>query len=59
MPPATKLGRMETYRDGLLPITSHDSLIRGLVRSGDTLKPLCLHYHSTYGHQTWQCGDLP
>ena len=32
---------------------------RGLVRSRDKLKPLYLHYHSTYGHQTWQDGNLP
>ena len=28
-------------------------------RSCDKLKALCLHYHSIYGHQTWQDGNLP
>ena len=27
--------------------------------SRDKLKPLCLHFHSVFGHQTWQHGDLP
>ena len=26
-------------------------------RSLDKLKPSYLHYHSDYGHQTWQDGD--
>ena len=32
---------------------------RGLPRSRDKLRLLHLHYHSVYGHQTWQDGDLP
>ena len=31
----------------------------GLVRSRDKLKPLYLHYHSAFVHQSWQDGDLP
>ena len=31
----------------------------GRVKSRDNLKSLYLHYHSAYGHQTWQTGDLP
>ena len=30
-----------------------------LKRSHDKQKPVCLYYHSAYGHQTWQVGDLP
>ena len=29
-----------------------------LVRSRDNLKQLYRYYYSTYGHQTWQAGDL-
>ena len=32
---------------------------RGLARSLGKLKPLYLYYQSTYGHQTWQDGNLP
>ena len=32
---------------------------RGLPRSRDKLKPLYLHYHSAYWHQTGYYGDLP
>ena len=31
----------------------------GHARWLDKLKHLHLHYHSTYGHQTWQDDDLP
>ena len=44
VPMATKLGRMVTHLDGLLPLKS---------RSRDDLKPLYLHYHSAYGNETW------
>ena len=30
----------------------------GLERSRDKLKPLYLHYHKAYDHQTWIVGDL-
>ena len=30
----------------------------GIVRSRDKLKPSCLHYHTTHGHETWKDGDL-
>ena len=46
---ATKLGTTVTLM-GLMVISwSH-----GLVSSHDRLQSLHLHYHSTYGHQTWQ-----
>ena len=32
---------------------------RSLARSRHKLKPLYLHNHSVYGHQTWQGCDLP
>ena len=32
--------------------------LRGVTRPRDKLKPLYLHYHSVFGHQTWQVGDL-
>ena len=31
----------------------------GFSRSCYKLKPLYIHYHKAYGHQTWQNGDLP
>ena len=30
---------------------------RGLDKSRDKLKPN-LYYHNTYGHQTWQSGEI-
>ena len=57
MPVATKPGMMVTYLKWVLPRKSHDPWPRGLARSLDKLKPLYLHYHSVYGHQTWQDGD--
>ena len=48
---ATKLGRMVTYLDDLLPIKSHDPLI---TQSFEIILSLYLHYHSAYGQQTWQ-----
>ena len=32
---------------------------RGLARSRDRLKPLYLHWHNVYGHQTCSDGDIP
>ena len=29
------------------------------MSSIDKLKALNIHYRNTYGHQTWQKGDLP
>ena len=52
MSKATKLGKVETYLEGLLPIKLLD------LSSSDKLKPLYLHYQSVYGPQTWQDGDL-
>ena len=54
----TKLGKMVTYLDGLLPTKLQKPLTRGLARSLDKVKPLYLHCHSYYGYQTWQIGDL-
>ena len=55
---ATKLCRMQIYLKRIPPIKLFDPLVTGLARSRDRLKPLYLHYHSVYGHQTWQVGDL-
>ena len=50
----TKLGRMVTYLEELLP-TSHMTLwSRGPPRLRGKLKSSYLHYLSVYGHQTWQ-----
>ena len=32
--------------------------LRGLIRSCDKLKSLYFYYHSAYGHQIWQDGNL-
>ena len=55
---ATRLGRMVTYLEDFQSIKSH-TWNRGLARSRKKIKPLCLQYHHTYGHQTWQNDDLP
>ena len=31
---------------------------RGFAGFSDKLKPLTLYYHSAYGHQIWQGGNL-
>ena len=43
---------------GSHPFSYMALLAHGLVRSWDKLRPLYLHYHIGYGHQTWQGGDL-
>ena len=48
---AIKPDRVVTYFKAFL-----ESL--GLARSRDKRKPLYLHYHSDYNHQTWQVDDL-
>ena len=58
VPMATKLGRMVTYLDGLLPMKSHDPLITWSCEITGSRKPLYFHNHSAYGHQTWRGGDL-
>ena len=57
-PMAIRLGKVVTYHKKLSPIKSYDPLITCLTRSRDKLKPLYLHYHNVYSHQTWQDGDL-
>ena len=57
-PMATKLGRMVTYLDFLLLIKSHDPLIMWSCKIMWKLKSFYLHYHSAYGHRTWQDGNL-
>ena len=59
VPMATKLDKMITYFDGLLPIKSHDSLITwscGITWKTKTIIspiPQCLD------HQTWYNSDAP
>ena len=53
----TKLARMATYLDGLLPIKSHH-LWSHIKRSHGKLKFVHLHYHDVYGQQTGQDGKL-
>ena len=59
MPMATKLGRMLTYFNGLLPTKSDVLWSCGRVWSRDKLESLYLCYQSVYGHETWQDGNLP
>ena len=40
-------------------LQSHITLWSHIVRSCDKLKSVYLHYHSAYGYQTWQDGNLP
>ena len=54
----TKVGRMVTYFERLLIIKSFTLWPRGLATSCDILKLLYLHYHSVYGHQTCEDGDI-
>ena len=46
---ANKLGRMVTYLDGVLPIKSHETLIKFSCKITWHTKK-CLFYHNTYGH---------
>ena len=55
---ATRLGRAITYIGGLLPIKLFDPAITWSCETRNNLKSLYLHYHSAFGHQTWQTGDL-
>ena len=56
---ATKGGSIVTYLDELVPKSHMTVWSCGIPRSFDKLKPLYLHYHSVYSHQTWQDGYLP
>ena len=40
------------------PLSDTTLWTRGNMRSSDKLKMLYLHYHNTYGYQTWQGGYL-
>ena len=48
---AAKTDRVVTYLEELIPTK--------LLRSCDSLKIFYLHFHSVYGHQTWQDDNLP
>ena len=49
---ATKLGRMVAHLTGLLPIKSQKFWSCGLAKSRGKTKPLYIHCHSAYSHQT-------
>ena len=54
MPITTKLGRVVTCQEGLLPL---DDIV---FRDHVTKKPpLYLHFHNANSQQNWQGGDLP
>ena len=59
VPLTSKLGRMVNYLDWNLPESHMTLWWRGLAKSRDKLKPLYLHNHSVYDHQTCKDGDLP
>ena len=48
----TKLSRMLTFFDWVLPIKSEGPLSCGFSISRDKLKQLYLYYYRAYGHQT-------
>ena len=56
---ATKIGRLVSYHDWLLPIMLLHLWLRGIPRSRDKLKSLYIHYNNTYAHNTWQDDELP
>ena len=49
---ANKPGRIVSYPKAFLAIKSHST-------ARPPVKPIHLHYHHTYGHETWQGGDFP
>ena len=56
-----KLGKMVTYREGLLPIKLRDALITmpcEITWQTKTIISPLSHYHSAFSHQTWQDADL-
>ena len=57
-PITTKLGRMLTYYKKLQSIKSHSLLKTWSRESHDKLKSFYLHYHNTYGYQTWEGGYI-
>ena len=56
IPMTTKFGRLVTCSGRNPPSKSRDLLI---TWSRDKLKHLYMHFHNTYGHQTWQGDNLP
>ena len=52
MPIAVKLGRMVTYLERLLTITSGNAVITRSCKVRDKQKSFYLYYHSVYGYQT-------
>ena len=59
VPMTTKLDRIVTYFEGLLPIKSFDAFTIWLVKSHEQTKPLHLHYYSSYSYQNLREADLP
>ena len=57
-PMATKLGKVVTYLKIFNPLIHTTISTRGHVRSRDRLKKIYLHYHNTYGYQTWEDGYI-
>ena len=49
----TKHDQVVTHREGLPPINSYNPLKIFSREVSDGLKALYLHYHSTYGYQTY------
>ena len=49
---------IKTPEDVINPLSHTTLWTRGHVRSGDKLKTFYLHYHNTYGYQTWQGGYI-
>ena len=54
---ASKLDRMVTYLDCLLPIKSVTISSRCFAKSRDELRTY-LHYHKAYDQKSWQDNDL-
>ena len=55
IPMNTKLGRVVTYHGGNPPSESRERLTTWHVTNE---KNWHLHFHNSYGHQTWQSGNL-
>ena len=54
---ATKLGRMMTFLEGLLP--KNDMAFESCNLENIFELKTYLHYNNAYGHHSWQDGDLP
>ena len=55
-PMTTRLGKMVTCLEGLLSIKSYDALITWSCKITSQTKNL--YQYNTYGHQSWQGGDI-